>query len=91
MILATVQKRVVSTAKLGSLPDRQYLEVTPEEGFGKREPLIAIDAVQAGPGDRVLVMQEGTGARDALDYGDRTLPAQMVVVAVVDEVQTERD
>ena len=87
MIIGKVGNRGVSNAKLESLPSRQLLEVVPEEGFGKPEPIIAIDTVQAGPGDRVLILQEGTGARQTVDYGDNPLPAQMVVVGIVDEVE----
>ncbi len=66
MILAKVVNRVVSTAKHERLPARPLLEVEPLEGFGEKVPFIAIDSVQAGPGDIVLVMAEGTGARQAL-------------------------
>lgn len=59
MILGKVVSRVVSTAKLDSLPKRQMLSVQPFSGFGEH-PIVAIDSVQAGPGDTVLVMQEGT-------------------------------
>ncbi|MBI2606111.1 MAG: EutN/CcmL family microcompartment protein [Deltaproteobacteria bacterium] len=88
MILAKVISRVVSTAKLDSLPHRPLLEVQALKEFGDPgTPLIAIDCVQAGPGDLVILMQEGTGARQAaLPDPKAPLPAQMVVVGIVDEV-----
>jgi microcompartment protein CcmK/EutM len=87
MILAKVIARVVSTAKLDSFPRRQLLSVEPLEGFGDRTPVIAIDSVSAGPGDIVLVLQEGTGVRQAtLDDPSKPLPAQMAIVGIVDEV-----
>ena len=87
MILAKVLSSVVSTAKLESLPHRQLLRVEPLEGFGDRTPLIAIDGVQAGPGDLVLVMQEGTGARQVvLDDPALPMPAQCAIVGIVDSV-----
>jgi microcompartment protein CcmK/EutM len=87
MILAKVLSRVVSTAKLESLPHRALLCVEPLPGFGDRTPLIAIDSVQAGPGDIVLVVQEGTGARQAtLDDPSQPMPAQIAVVGIVDHV-----
>lgn len=88
MILAKVLHRVVSSAKLESLPGRQLLSVQPLEGFGDRTPLIAIDGVSSGPGDLVLILQEGSGARQVvLEDPSHPLPAQAVVVGVVDEVQ----
>jgi microcompartment protein CcmK/EutM len=89
MILAKVTARVVASAKLDSLPARQLLEVTPLEGYGDpRIPFIAVDSVQAGPGDTVLVMAEGTGARDAvLEDPKQPMPAQMVVIGIVDAVE----
>ena len=89
MLLGKVVSRVVSTAKLESLPKRPLLTVELSEGFGvKGERLVAIDSVQAGPGDWVLVLQEGTGARQAvLEDPSQTLPAQAVIVGIVDEVQ----
>ena len=88
MILAKVLARVVSTAKHERLPARQLLSVQPLPGYGDPTPLIALDAVQAGPGDIVLVLQEGTGVRQvALDDPKEPLPCQMAVVGIVDEVQ----
>ena len=86
MILGKVISRVVSSAKLRALAERQLLLVKP--GFLDGQPVIAIDTVQAGPGDLVLVMQEGTGARQCVnpDNPSAPLPAQMVIVGVVDSV-----
>lgn len=90
MILAKVVSRVVSSAKLDSLPARPLLNVEPCEGFGDRTPMIAIDSVQAGPGDLVLILQEGSGARQAvLEDPSQTLPAQAVVIGIVDQVTRE--
>ncbi|MGK5089887.1 EutN/CcmL family microcompartment protein [Bdellovibrionota bacterium FG-2] len=89
MIIAKVVSRLVATARLDSLPNRQLLCVQPQEGFGDQTTLVAIDTVQAGPGDTVLVMQEGTGARQAvLADPSQPLPAQMVIVGIVDQVHT---
>jgi ethanolamine utilization protein EutN len=87
MILAKVVSRVVASARLESLPQRQLLSVVPLKGFGDPVELIAIDSVSAGPGDTVLVLQEGTGARQAtLEDPSQPLPAQIVIVGVVDEI-----
>lgn len=88
MILGKVVSRVVSTAKLSSLPARQLLHVQPLPGFGDGAPIIAIDGVGAGPGDTVLVLQEGSGARQVvLDDPSQILPAQMVIAGIVDHIQ----
>lgn len=86
MLLGKVISRVVATAKSDRLPSRPMLEIEPLAGFGK-DPLVAIDGVAAGPGDWVLVMGEGTGARQVvLEDPAQPLPAQLVVVGVVDRV-----
>jgi microcompartment protein CcmK/EutM len=87
MILGKVVARVVASEKCETLPSRQLLQIEPLEGFGDRSPIVAIDSVAAGPGDLVLVLQEGTGARQAvLPDPSQPLPAQMVVIGIVDEV-----
>lgn len=88
MILGKVVRRVVSHAKLDRIPARPLLTVQPLVEYGDpKNPLIAIDTVEAGPGDLVLVLQEGTGARQAaLEDPSVPLPAQAVIVGVVDSV-----
>lgn len=88
MILAKVVSRVVASARHPALPERQLLSLVPLPGYGDpHTPFIAIDSVQAGPGDTVLVLQEGTGARQAtLEDPSLPLPAQMVIIGIVDHV-----
>ena len=50
-----------------------------------REPLVLIDWLGAGDGSTVLVSTDGDIARER--YGNTT-PARMVVVGILDEVQT---
>jgi microcompartment protein CcmK/EutM len=45
---------------------------------------IAVDTVQAGPGDTVLVIDEGNGARQILDLDPGAI--RTVIVGIVDEV-----
>lgn len=88
MILAKVTNRVVSSAKLDSLSGQHLLEVVPTPECGGGLPIIALNGAQAGPGDLVLVMQEGTGAREVLlENTTLPLPAQAVIVGVVDSVE----
>ncbi|HTR81022.1 MAG TPA: EutN/CcmL family microcompartment protein, partial [Bacteroidota bacterium] len=44
--------------------------------------VLAIDTVDAGTGDTVLIIQEGAGAQQALKRKD--MPVHTVVIAVVD-------
>jgi microcompartment protein CcmK/EutM len=48
--------------------------------------IIAVDAVGAGAGETVLVLDEGNGARQVLESPDA--PVRAVVVGVVDEIET---
>ncbi len=46
---------------------------------------IAVDSVQAGVGDRVLVLDEGNGARQVL-HVEPWGPVRAVIVGIIDEV-----
>ena len=46
--------------------------------------LIAIDNVQAGVGDHVLILDEGNGARQVLD--DDAGPVRSVIIGIIDTV-----
>jgi len=50
---------------------------------------IAVDSVQAGVGDRVLVFDEGTGARQMLNV-EPWGPVRAVIVGVIDEIDLPR-
>lgn len=86
MVLARVTGTVVSTMKLEVLKGYKILIVQPlndrMDPAGKS--LLAIDTVQAGTGDTVLVLDEGNSARMIL--GDPAAPVRTVVVGVVDAV-----
>ena len=46
--------------------------------------MIAVDAVDAGPGEIVLILDEGTGARQIVD--ERIAPIRAVVVGIIDDI-----
>ena len=46
--------------------------------------LIAVDTVDAGTGDRVLVLDEGNGARQIV--GSTDAPVRSVIVGIIDAV-----
>jgi ethanolamine utilization protein EutN len=77
---------VVATAKHKSYLGRKLLAVQPldEKGAAIGSSFLAVDDVQAGPGDVVLVMQEGNGVRQLLKQKD--LPIRSLIVGIVDRV-----
>ena len=89
MQLADVTGTVVATRKNTALEGAKLLVVTPVDGEGRAQgvPLLAIDAAQAGVGDRVLVVLEGLAAVSAL--GRRAAPVDAAIVGVVDHVEMD--
>jgi len=86
MRLARVRGNVVSTIKHPTYEGRTLLlcqPVTPT-GEPRGEQVVAVDHVQAGVGDLVLVLTEGNGVRQIL--GANAGPIRSVIVGVVDEV-----
>lgn len=89
MILARITGSVVSTIH-HSIVDGQKLliaERLDEAGKPLGGYLIAMDAVGAGMGETVLILDEGTGARQILN--DSNAPVRSIVVAIVDAVELE--
>ena len=89
MILGKIVGNVVSTVKLEIYEGYKILIVQPvgPDGSIKGSSFLAIDTVQAGPGDTVLVIDEGNSARQIID--DKTAPVRSVIAAVVDEVNSQ--
>jgi ethanolamine utilization protein EutN len=87
MILGRVLGEVVATRKHASHEGRKVLLVQPlnPDDSERGEPLLALDAVDAGVGDRVLVVQEGYAAMTAV--GRPNSPIDMTIIGVVDEVR----
>jgi microcompartment protein CcmK/EutM len=86
MFLARVEGDVVATVKHPELSGRKLLLVQPlaPDGSPRGPRVIALDAAQAGVGDRVIVMDEGNGAAQV--FGRPRGPVRTVVVGIVDEV-----
>ena len=84
MTLCRVIGTIVSTQKNETLREYKILIVQPIDFNGKfiGKDVLAIDTVDAGVGDNVLIIQEGAGAQQALKRKD--VPVHTVVVAVVD-------
>ena len=87
MTLCRVIGNVVSTVKHPVLSGHRLMicqPIHPETGAHTGGRMIALDTVQAGPGDTVLVIDEGNAARKIL--GDATAPMRTVIAAIVDRV-----
>ena len=89
MYVGKVIGTVVSTIKIAHLEGRKLLLVDQLDLAGKETGAydIAVDVAQAGPGDTVLVIDEGNGARQILGIDPGAIRA--VIVGVVDQVSLE--
>ncbi len=87
MILGRVIGTLVSTQKNQYLNPHKHLIVKPVDldlkPIGNKD-IIALDFVDAGVNDIVLVTQEGDAAQQIL--GHRNAPVHTVIVAVVDKI-----
>ena len=71
------------------MKSRKHLIVQPVDLDGHLigRDIIALDSVDAGVGDTVLIIQEGQGAAQILE--DKKAPVHSVVVAVVDNLNVD--
>jgi microcompartment protein CcmK/EutM len=86
MLIGRVISNVVATQKAPSHEGRKILVVQPLnlDGSNRGDEVLALDAVDAGVGDRVLVVTEGWGAMTAV--GRQNAPIDMAVVGVIDTI-----
>ena len=92
MLICRVVGDVVATIKNEHLRGHKLLLVQPVDLDGvteKGETMIALDKVDAGAHDLVLVNREGGAARMLL--GDPKIPVQAVIVGVIDALHVEPD
>jgi microcompartment protein CcmK/EutM len=84
--LCRVIGTVVSTVKHPTYRGLKLFVVQPVDAADRpTDPsFLAVDQVQSGIGDRVLVISEGNGARQILK--EKVLPIRSVIVGVVDAV-----
>jgi microcompartment protein CcmK/EutM len=80
MILGRVIGEIHGTIKHRFYEGKRLLIIEKDNG----DYLIAADAVGAGADERVLVLDEGNGARQVFDSKDG--PVRSVVVGIVDDV-----
>ena len=86
MKLARVVGTVVSTVNSPIFDDRTLLlcDLVEPSGQASGGYLIAVDTVGAGAGELVLILDEGTSARQIV--GEKHGPLRTVIVGIVDEV-----
>lgn len=86
MILGRIAGSVVSTIHHSIVEGRKLLlaERLDQNGRPTGGYLIALDGIGAGRGEIVLILDEGSGARQILD--DAAAPVRSIVVGIVDEV-----
>ena len=87
MKLARVVGTVVSTIKSPIFEDRTLLlcDLVEPSGDASGGYMIAVDTVGAGAGELVLILDEGTSARQIV--GEQHGPLRAVVVGIVDAVE----
>jgi microcompartment protein CcmK/EutM len=88
MLLARVVGEVVATIKHPHLAGEKLLLVQPVTAAGEAmgRVVIAVDRAQAGPGDHVLVLDEGNGAAQVLRRARGAV--RTVIVGIVDSVES---
>ena len=91
MLIGRVIGDVVATQKAPSHEGRKILVVQPLnlDGSDRGEAVLALDAVDAGIGERVLIATEGFSAMTAV--GRPNSPIDMAVIGVIDEVNLVED
>jgi ethanolamine utilization protein EutN len=88
MLLARVEGNVTATRKHPSFAGWRLLICQPinHAGAPLAAPIVAIDSLGAGSGQRVIISSDGAAARVAV--GDPKSPARWMTIGIVDETQT---
>ena len=85
MYIGLVEGLAITTIKHRSMRGWKILIVQPVDLKGKPDgdPLMVIDKLGAGQGTKVLISNDGSGAREMV--GDDTSPVRWSVIGIVDE------
>jgi ethanolamine utilization protein EutN len=84
VLVGNVVGHAVSTVKHASMKGWRLLVVQPLGVDGKEdgEPLLAIDSLGAGPTQRVILSNDGAGARALVGF--RNSPVRWMVLGICD-------
>jgi ethanolamine utilization protein EutN len=87
MLIARVIGELVATQKHASHEGHKVLLVQPLnlDGSDRGDAVVALDAVDAGVGDRVLLATDGYASSSAV--GRPQSPIDMAVIGFIDEVE----
>jgi len=91
MFLAKIKGNLVSTQKNRELVGHKLQlvhEIDLEGNFIGKKDSVAIDLVDAGIGDTVLVVKEGAAVQQIL--GHKRAPVNTMIVAVVDDIEVAK-
>jgi ethanolamine utilization protein EutN len=88
MIIGTVIGNVWATRKEESLVGIKFLIIQPEDmrGLSAGTPIVAVDRIGAGVGERVIVVQ-GCSSRYALQHYES--PIDSAVIGIIDSVDMD--
>ncbi|MGO9259206.1 MAG: EutN/CcmL family microcompartment protein [Bryobacteraceae bacterium] len=91
MLIARVVGELVATQKHPSHEGRKLLLVQPLnlDGSNRGDAVVALDAVDAGVGDRVLLATEGFSAMTSV--GRPNSPIDMAVIGFIDRIDVIPD
>lgn len=91
MLIARVIGDLTATQKHPSHEGKKLLLVQPLDldGSYRGTPVVAVDSVSAGIGDRVLLVQDGFAAFTSL--GLKIAPIDSAVIGIIDHIQLESD
>ncbi|MCL5029060.1 MAG: EutN/CcmL family microcompartment protein [Bacteroidetes bacterium] len=92
MLLAKVKGNIVSTQKNSNLVSHKLLIIHQIDLYGNyigKKDVIALDLLDAGIGDTVLVVQEGSAIKQIL--GHRKAPVHTMIVAIVDQIEINKN
>lgn len=89
MYLAKVEGPAVANVKHKALAGCKLLVVRPVDldGAPVGESMVAIDTMDAGPGDVTLVIREGRSAASLV--GKEYMPVRTLIVGIVDRVDAK--
>jgi ethanolamine utilization protein EutN len=85
MLTGRVLGAATATVKHPSMEGWKLLIVQPLLSDGRSpdgDPLLAVDALSAGAGDRVIVSSDGMGTQEMLD--SQTTPVRWSILGIVD-------